>query len=278
MSILVDFSGVSIAGICASVKEFPSFETSIIRHYVLNMIRSYRSKYYHKYGELIICCDDQNYWRKKYFPYYKAKRSSQKAKSKIDWGELHRNMDIIKAELAEEFPYVVIQVPDCEGDDLIAVLSRSAGPHLIVSNDHDMVQLQRNDVDVYAPSKGKKLARERDMQSFLMEQILRGCDGDGVPNVLSDDDTFVNPDKRQRPLREAKLQELMKDVGSGEEIRRNFSRNQTLVDLGMIPDEIVDQINDTYDKLNAEKTQRRDLTPYFIQHRLANLYDYIDQF
>ena len=39
-----------------------------------------------------------------------------------------------------------------------------------------------------------------------MEHILKGDAGDGVPNVLSDDDVFINDDKRQTPLSKKKME------------------------------------------------------------------------
>ena len=75
--------------------------------------------------------------------------------------------------------------------------------------------------------------------------------GDGVPNVLSDDDTFVSDDKRQRPLTQKKinlwlenlddLQSVMKEIEY-----RNYQRNKKVIDLDEIPDEVTERILDKY--------------------------------
>ena len=48
-----------------------------IRHLVLNTYRKYLSKFRRDYGELIICNDSKNVWRKDFFPNYKKNRSDR---------------------------------------------------------------------------------------------------------------------------------------------------------------------------------------------------------
>ena len=63
--ILVDFSQVMISNIMMQLSNNDSkLDEDMVRHMVLNSLRSYRSKFHEEYGELVIACDNMNYWRK----------------------------------------------------------------------------------------------------------------------------------------------------------------------------------------------------------------------
>jgi hypothetical protein len=72
---------------------------------------------------MVFCFDSYDSWRKKDFPYYKANRKKSREVSDIDWDKFFKNLNQIKQDLKEFFPYYVIEVPHCEGDDVIAVLT-----------------------------------------------------------------------------------------------------------------------------------------------------------
>ena len=82
--ILVDMNQVMISNLMAQIGSHHNVEVQedLVRHMVLNSLRGYRNKFSSDYGELVICCDDKNYWRKRIFPYYKAHRKGDRENSK----------------------------------------------------------------------------------------------------------------------------------------------------------------------------------------------------
>ena len=62
---------------------------------------------------------------------------------------------------------------------------------MIVSGDKDFIQLQNIDnVNQYSPIL-KKHVNGHNPDTYIKEHILKGDTSDGVPNVLSADNTFV---------------------------------------------------------------------------------------
>lgn len=282
--IIVDLNQTMISNFMAQIGNHTNIpiEEDLLRHMVLNSIRSYNAKFKAEYGEMIIACDDKNYWRRQVFPYYKANRKKDREKSEIDWNAVFVILNKIREELKEFFPYRVIQVDTAEADDVIGTLVEEFGNTsekiLIVSGDKDFKQLQSYmNVRQYDPVR-KRWLEERNPDRYLREHIMRGDRGDGVPNFLSKDDTFV-VNARQKPLRDDKLSVWLDqepEVFCDETMLRNYKRNQQLVDLSLIPDYIKTQIIEQY---TAQEGKGRDkLFNYFIENRLKNLLTDIGQF
>ena len=97
-------------------------DENLVRHLVLNNLRYYRSKYHEKYGELVICCDSKHYWRRDYFPNYKANRKKDREATGLDWNAIFTHLNLIRDEIKDNFPYKVIDVYGAEADDIIATL------------------------------------------------------------------------------------------------------------------------------------------------------------
>jgi hypothetical protein len=279
--ILLDFSQVCLSGILASGNK--DFSEDLIRHMVLNSIRSFKTRF-SEYGEMILCCDDKNYWRRQIFPYYKANRKKSREESPLDWNLIFDTLNSIKEEIRDNFPYVVIQIESAEADDIIATMVERFGGNgekiMIVSGDKDFSQLQRyKNVEQYSPIT-KKFIRVEDPMAYLYEHVIRGDAGDGVPNILSRDDVFV-VGARQRPLAKKKVAAMVDDMNRGitpfdGEVHRNYMRNIQLIDLSRVPETIRTQVIDTYK--NYEKKDKSKLLNYFIKKRLKNLMSYIQEF
>lgn len=277
--ILLDFSQVCLSNILASGNK--DFSVDLIRHQVLNSIRGFKSRF-SKYEELIICCDDKNYWRKKIFPYYKANRKKSRDESKLDWATIFDTLHTIKGEIKDNLPYPVLQVESAEADDIIAAMVERYNNEkiMIVSGDKDFSQLQRyKNVSQYSPIT-KKFIKVGDPLSYLFEHVIRGDAGDGVPNILSNDDTFV-VGNRQKPLTKKRVNAMIDDMTRGitpfdGEIKRNYLRNIHLIDLTRVPDEIRKEVIDTYS--NYKRNDRSKLLGYFIKSRLKNLMTDIQEF
>ena len=201
MAILVDLNQVMISGLLSQVSPKEKLEEDLIRHIVLNTLRS-NVKKFKEYGEVIICCDNKHYWRKDYFPYYKAHRTKDREKSDWDWGMIFKVLNMLRDDLKTHFPYKVIDVDGAEADDVIGSLVQEYYHQekiLILSGDKDFVQLQKYpNVKQYDPVQ-KKFRTTDDPARFIKEHIIRGDAGDGVPNFLSTDNCLVVGD-RQKPV------------------------------------------------------------------------------
>ncbi len=284
--ILVDFNQVMISNLMMQIGNHTNIpiEEGLFRHMVINSLRSYKQKFSDEYGEIVIACDDKNYWRKQVFPYYKANRKKNREASEINWTQVFEIFNKIKSEIKDNFPYRVIQVESAEADDIIASLVKEYGTDLngpvkilILSGDKDFVQLQTyGNVKQYDPVR-KKWINHDNPQRYLLEHILKGDAGDGVPNVLSDDDTFVS-DKRQRPLTQKKINKIYNDgaVILDSVTDRNFMRNKHMVDLSMVPESIKNEVINKYDT-EAGK-DRSKLFNYFITHKLKLMMENVGDF
>ena len=285
--ILVDYSQIAIANIMQSARQ--GVNEDMVRHMILNTLRMYRNKFSDEYGELVLCCDNSNNWRKEIFEHYKAPRKVQREKSDFDWNNLFTILNNIRRELQETFPYKMVYIDHAEADDIIAtlVLNREEKlngvvseqePILILSSDKDFVQLQRfENVKQYSPLK-KKFLNTDNPETFLREHILKGDSSDGIPNFLSADDTFVT-EKRQKPLSKKKLSvwcELDPENFCEGEMLRNYKRNEMLIDLTYIPENLQDQIMASYQ--SQPINGRSKLFNYFVKHKLKNLMENISEF
>ena len=290
--ILIDFTQIAIGSLMVALNRSNQSETdeNLVRHLVLNNLRYYRSRFIEKYGELIICCDNKHYWRRDYFPNYKANRKKDRAATGLDWNAIFTHLNQIRDEIKENFPYKVVDVHGAEADDIIATLvKRSQGDanNLIVSSDKDFIQLHGDYVDQYSPVT-KKMINGKDPVEYLREHIIRGDRSDGVPNILSADDTFVS-EKRQKPMRKTMIATIMEAMKEYEpELlyrlakcpedtwRRNYRRNETLIDFNKIPNDIQDEILREFK--NVKVGSREGLFDYFIKNRLNNLIDNLGEF
>ena len=285
--ILLDLNQVMISNLMMQIKGGKAdLEENLVRHMVLNSIRLYRQKF-KDYGELVICADDKNYWRKDIFPYYKAHRKEDRENSDLDWKKIFEILNTVREEIKENFPYRVIKVPRAEADDIIGTLSKRFGKILnneetekilILSGDKDFGQLQKySNVEQFSPIT-KKWVRVSDPVRFLKEHIMKGDRGDGIPNFLSHDSCIVAKE-RQKPITSKKLNEWVKMDASefcNENMMRNYSRNEQLVDLDFVPKQISDEVNRQYDEYVLP--ERKGLLNYFVKNKLKLLTECIGEF
>lgn len=284
MAVLIDLNQVLISNLMQQIHSDPKMklDESLIRHMVLNSLRSYIKQFKSKYGEVIIACDSKKYWRRDYFPFYKSNRKKDREKSDLDWTLIFETLNKIRDELKEYFPYKVIDVEGAEADDVIGVLAprlASKSEVLILSSDKDFVQLQKyQNVAQYSPIL-KKYIQVDDPRQYVKEHILKGDRGDGIPNFLSPDNVFALGG-RQKSINTKKLSEWLnqnpEDFCTNENLLRGYKRNQVLVDLDYIPENIKSAIVETYDATKTGNKQK--LMNYFIENRLRNLIEVLDEF
>lgn len=282
--IIMDLSQVMISNLMVQLGNHTNteLEEDLLRHMILNSIRSYVKKFKNDYGELIIACDAGNNWRREIFPYYKANRRKNREKSEMNWTQIFETLNKVRDELKNYFPYRVIHIDGAEADDIIGTLVHRFGNTsekiLILSGDKDFVQLQSYmNVKQFDPVQ-KKWRTTNDPSRFVREHIMRGDAGDGVPNFLSADDTFVI-NSRQKPISQKKLDSWVhmdpKEF-CDENMLRGYLRNQQLVDLNFIPTELRGRIEVEYDAQAGKG--RNKLFDYFIEKRLKNLLESINEF
>jgi 5'-3' exonuclease len=280
--ILVDLNQVLLSGLMAQIsgQKGVKLDENLVRHMILNILRMHIRNFRKDYGDVVLCCDNRKYWRKDYFPFYKAGRKKNREKSDLDWHMIFDMLAKFKVELKENFPYKVIDVDGAEADDIIGTLTPIYSAHekiLILSSDGDFLQLQNyKDVKQYNPAQKKYVVSENPIMD-LKEKIIRGDKGDGIPNVFSPADCFVR-DLRQKPITKGTLEKLMREnyLDQEETVKANFIRNATLIDLTFIPTEIKEKIINTYEE--TKPASRQKLLNYFIEHKLKNLMDVIEEF
>ena len=258
-------------------------DETMMRHMIISSLRSYKMKFGAEYGELVICCDNKNYWRKKLFPFYKAKRREDQEKSEIDWQAVYAYMNQIKQEVKDNLPYPVVEVDSVEADDIIGTLVKentgfNPPKILILSRDKDFIQLLKHgNVKQYDPI-GDKYVTHANPVECLKEHIIRGDRGDGIPNFLSPDDSFVSG-IRQKSVTQKNLAIWLKQEPSefcNETTLANYKRNESLIDLSKIPEDIHNSIITEY--ANQQGKTRKNLMNYFMKNRLKNLMDSIGDF
>ena len=277
--ILIDNNQVILSSIFAQTRGKKDLDEDQVRHITLNIYRSIRNKFYSEYGELIICQDSSNCWRKDIFPQYKAGRKKTQQKDAEDWNKIFDVLGKIRREIKETFPYKNISIQRCEADDIIAVLAKKYSPTekvVIISSDKDFKQLQRYDnIKQYCLRK-KQFLVEEDPQRFLFDHIMYGDSSDGIPNVLSADNVFVDS-IRQRPISKKKLEKLYRqEEDLGVEFERNWDRNSQLVDLDRIPEKYVTEILEAFEE--SPIGARSNIFNYFVSNKLRMLMENIQDF
>ena len=249
----MDMNQVILSSLFARLKNIEEVEEDMVRHIVLNTLRLYRNKFQSEYGELVLTYDGGKYWRKDIFPYYKAARKARQNKDGYDWNKIFGLISKIRNEVEEIFPYKT----------------------MIVSSDKDFQQLQRyKNVKQYSP-KVKGLITNDKPEEYLIRHIIKGDVSDGIPNIISDDDTFVNPDKRQKSCGEKKISSIAENL-EGWTSNDNWLRNQKLVDFNQIPDWVEEKVLTSWEQPIEGK--RNLLFNYFVKNKLKMLMEDIQEF
>ena len=258
-------------------------EIDLIRHNAIKTIKSAKSKFRMFSNEIVLCCDDKKYWRKDYFPYYKTSRKEAQQKMNVNWESVYNIVHTLKDEFREYLPYKILQCDKVEGDDIIATLIMRYNTEypamVIISRDKDFVQLQRfPNVQQYDFVSNRKLIEENPIK-HLQEHILSGDRVDSIPNILSADHCLTNHIAQNKITAKRKklfFEDREQFFEDYPESARNFIRNETLIDLTKIPEEVQDKIINTYEE--AEINSKSKLTGYLLINRLKQHLEDIGSF
>ena len=259
---------------------------NLVRHMVLTALRAFERQYSPTYGEVVLAYDSKHYWRKEAFPFYKQNRKKDREASNLDWNAIFEVLNKIRDEIKTFFPYKVVEVYGAEADDVISTLTTFQSYRniklekdgnkpekvLILSGDKDFIQLQKFPfVKQYNPILKKEIKHE-DPKTYILEHIIKGDKSDGVPNFLSDDDTFV-VNKRQKPISKKNLERWVTldpcDFCQTPETKANYLRNKNLIDLECIPENLGVEIINYYKSLN--NSEKKVPLEYFKQYQLTKL-------
>jgi 5'-3' exonuclease len=291
--ILVDMNQCMISNLMMQIKFSNELDENLVRHMVLNSIKSYKKSFSNEYGQLVLCYDSKFYWRKEQFPFYKQNRKKDREKSSHDWSKIFDVLNKIRDELRDHFPYIVMEIYGAEADDIISVLTKHTAIKniklqklgnliekiLILSGDKDFIQLSKYPcVKQYNPIL-KKFVKFTNPKEYLIEHIIKGDRSDGIPNFLSDDDTFISG-KRQKPISKKNLVKWVTqepEVFCNDSQLKNYFRNKKLIDLSCVPEDLEQKIVDEFELLNS--TVKRKVTlDYFLNNKLTSLLNEIEDF
>ena len=278
--IIVDVNQIMISNLMVQIngRQAVDLNEEFVRHMILNSLRAHNKKFRKEYGQMVIACDSSNVWRRQAFPNYKAGRKANRAKSEHDWEFIFDVLAKIKKEIKDFLPYKVIAVDTAEADDIIATLCRRIKEKiLILSGDKDFIQLHNEKIRQYNPVLNKFVGKDENPSLYIREHILKGDRSDGIPNVLSDDNVFIEG-RRQTPLTKKKIEAWVNEVVPtfNDVQQKNYERNRQLIDLNCIPKELESNINREFD--NVEVATRDKILGYFINKKLKTLIESIDEF
>jgi 5'-3' exonuclease len=283
--ILIDMNQIMISNLMMQLKG-DALNENLVRHMVLTALRAFERQYSPIYGEVVLAYDSKHYWRKEAFPYYKQNRKKDREASDLDWGAIFEVLNKIRDEIKNFFPYKVVEVYGAEADDVISTLTtfqaykniklekqgEEAEKVLILSGDKDFIQLQKYPfVKQYNPILKKEIKHDNPRE-YILEHIIKGDKSDGIPNFLSDDDTFV-ANKRQKPISKKNLEKWVtlspSDFCLNKQSLENYERNRKLIDLTLIPEHLCTEIVSYYKALN--NSEKKVPLEYFQQHQLTKL-------
>ena len=255
-------------------------DEDMVRHMILNSIRNYmmqfKSDYVESDADVILAWDSKHYWRRDYYPQYKAGRKKTRESSNLDWNEIFGVTNKIRDEIKENLPYKSVEVYGAEADDIIAIVSNSYDKVMIVSSDKDFIQLHNDNIKQWSPVT-KQEVNGHNPDTYIKEHVLKGDSGDGVPNVLSPDHTFTDG-LRQKPLGKKRIEKMINENMSdwNDEVKRNYQRNYKLINLKNIPKDIQSNIVDEISKSSCG--DRSKLLNYFTVNKLKTLTENIGDF
>jgi hypothetical protein len=247
----VDFAGVVLTHIFTCDPK-DAEDINFLRNLVIRAMTNLK-KYIDPSAKLIICMEGKS-WRKEFNPYYKANRKEKK--SKYNWNIIYPILNSIVGEMQEYLNWEFIRHPNAEGDDAIAVISKllsyKGNSVTIVSRDKDFIQLIDENIRMYDPCKKAYVnLNPKEVEDYLVKHIIKGDGGDGIPNILSDADTFVT-NKRQTVMSKKKYEKYSSmshtELLADDEVSARYQENDTQINLKRIPTQIVTDIIKMYEE------------------------------
>lgn len=274
--LIVDFSQIVIATIMAVFRPTEAMTTDLIRHVVINTIRSNVLKHKYSYPEVVIAMDRGPYWRKEIAPYYKGNRKRDPGDSVWDFQAIYAAMDTIRDELITYFPYKVIQIVGVEADDIAGILVHRLGNTykkiLMISSDSDWAQLQiTKNIKQFSPiQKTWVVPKHGSPRLHLLEKVIKGDRKDGIANIKSVSDAVVAK-IRQKAIFAKELaawSESPPEEWADEFMLARYKENMSLLDLSAQPEAICLSVLTEFDKIPSNGSR---IYSYLVKNRMKEL-------
>ena len=257
------------------------------RYLILTELAILHKKY--NPNNVFICCD-RNSWRSDHFEYYKAKRKAKRNEHPEKFEELFKQASLFEEELETVFKYNILQCKGAEGDDGVGFLVHELPKEdtkIIVSMDKDMVQLLSIPNTIFFNIHHLKKCEEycENPEIALQKLIINGDSSDGIPNMKSDSDTFVNEEKRQKSCGEKTIEKMF--IAGFDEIlkenvtwRKNYKRNEKLIvlDEKNIPVKVWNGLKKCFDGFTYSNCKAIELGTYFNNHDIMGLMEVVNNF
>ncbi len=284
---VVDFSQIVISTITSTFRPTDTLSTDLIRHVVLNTIRSNVLKNKRQYPEIVLATDKGPYWRKQIAPYYKGHRKGQREESAFDFNAIFEAMNVIREELIQYFPFKTMQLAGVEADDIAGVLVNRLGHEyngiLLISSDGDWAQLQTSrHVKQFSPMQKKwVLPKHGSARLHLIEKVIKGDPKDCISSIKSVSDHLLSmKGTRQKSIYQKELDiwmhEPLEDWAPDQFTKDRYNENLKLLDLTLIPEEIGDQIIDAFN--NQPVATGAGIFNYLIKHKMKELLGKVEEF
>lgn len=291
--LIIDINNIAYAMYHVAMKErtkFYNHYTNLDYFQYLVFVKIKNIKLRFPTAEIVLAVDSES-WRKKYFKYYKARRIIAKVKSKYSFDDMFEIVNETLKDIKNIFPYKVIKTKYAEADDIIGTLINTYGntdiKFVIVSRDKDFMQLQKyNNVKQYDPITNKFVLCDNPYY-YLKSHIIMGDSGDDIPNILSDRDTFMIDNKRQKSCGIKKVNDILDEgleefLNSNNTYRKRYGENQKLIELSIdtIPKSIWRRTLNQYRTYKTfDKDVQKNIRSYFKQKKhLTPLTKFIMEF
>lgn len=277
--ILIDNSQLFFSSYFSHGHDTGEVNDNLVRHTLLSQYARINDRYRNRFGDIVICNDADDYWRKKIYPGYKQQRKEQKEKNdSVDWKHLYEVFDRVRNEIRDNFPYKSIRVNHCEADDVMYVLCKHYSDTekiLVVSSDKDMIQLMKfKNVSIYSPKTDSIIKAISNLDEVLFSHILRGDSSDNIPNVLTSTDSFLNKKERQKPMTAKRIVEFSQNNSLIDQ--NNLERNRTLIDLSYIPEEHENNILKKFKE--TVPVDRKNIFDYLVSKKMKLLLESVESF
>jgi 5'-3' exonuclease len=192
--------------------------------------------------EVVVALDSRPYWRRDLFPNYKRNRKPlREGKDDVPWDDVWDVSASVSDFIKNVSGWKLLSVPTCEADDIIGTLVGYTDHNVtIVSRDGDFKQLHSNSVQQY-DNITHQLIKENNPDAFLHKKIITGDRKDGIPNIVSDINTFLMENTKQSPISKKKIEAWLNQEPSyfcDSSMFKRYKQNQKLLDLSMVPNNL----------------------------------------
>lgn len=291
--IIEDFSRCAYATIHAFEDDIkkcgPEELENLIRHAIISSFLTTKLRFSGQYGKLYIALDGMKNFRYGITDHYKCRRKKDRKDDGMPWQQIFEVLTKIKAEAKEFWPWQIVWSDYGEADDVMAVLVEEVAnknmvdtglmeepePVLLCTSDHDMYQLHRyKNVKQFCHRKQKYVdAGVPINQAFFNDWIMRGDDGDDVPNIFSDLAVFAEG-RRQVPCIAKRTQPILEhksifDYKGDPAIEKRIRENYQLIHFDGIPIDVRDDILENFK--NGKAAPKMKMMKYLAQNGCKRL-------